>query len=111
MNAWNTGPRTPDAPGRYIRAHLRRSVMDRDNRMCRYCTVTVANTIDHVYPWSQGGWNDMENLVACCHICNSIAGDRVFIGGFSPKKLYILQRRRELRMKRREHETQEPSVE
>lgn len=98
-NPWNTGPRTPDEPGRYIRSHLRDAVMARDGIWCRYCGVTMSNSIDHIYPWSQGGWNDMENLVGCCNICNSIAGERTFIGGFSPKKLYILQRRRELRMR------------
>lgn len=32
-------------------------------------------TLDHVVPWSQGGSNDLENLVCACWVCNQVKGD------------------------------------
>jgi len=32
-------------------------------------------SLDHVVPWSQGGTNDLTNLVCACWICNQVKGD------------------------------------
>lgn len=41
---------------------------------CFYCG-GKPESIDHLVPWSQGGTNKRENLVAACHICNEMKGD------------------------------------
>jgi|688.fasta_scaffold583313_2 hypothetical protein len=55
---------------------------------CAYCGKTGTDqrgpderpwSIDHVVPTSRGGSNRMENLVKCCHQCNSRKGR--FVGG------------------------------
>lgn len=47
----------------------------RDNFRCRYCGRKpidgIKLTIDHVYPQSEGGGNDLLNLVTSCQRCNS----------------------------------------
>ena len=92
---WDTGPRLPDSGGRYISVYTERAVFARDNGLCRYC-MREADGLDHVYPWANGGTHHPTNLVACCTVCNSIAGLRIF-SEFSKKKRYILERRRQLR--------------
>ena len=47
---------------------------------CGYCGVTEAQagselTIDHFRPRSQGGTDDVANLVYACHACNEFKGD------------------------------------
>jgi 5-methylcytosine-specific restriction endonuclease McrA len=32
-------------------------------------------SLDHLVPWSQGGSNELENLVCACWVCNQIKGD------------------------------------
>lgn len=91
---WETGPRLPDDPGRYIPIAIQREVFARDADTCQYCG-RVGDTLDHVWPWSQGGTHHVRNLVASCQQCNSIAGERVFTE-FLKKKAYILQRRIDL---------------
>lgn len=46
-------------------------VYARDDYKCRYCHAKypddeVALTVDHVVPRSQGGGEDLDNLVCCC---------------------------------------------
>ena len=53
----------------------RRAVFARDNGRCAYCGGTAA-TIDHVVPRSRGGRHAWENVVAACHRCNNVKGDR-----------------------------------
>ena len=45
---------------------------------CFYCGSTERLGIDHVKPLNEGGANEVSNLVACCHGCNSSKrrGDR-----------------------------------
>lgn len=50
-------------------------VYARDDYKCHYCNardsdVDVHFTIDHVIPRSQGGGEDLDNLVCCCDIDN-----------------------------------------
>lgn len=89
-----SGPRFPDDPGRYIPLHLRQMIMDRSERICFYCG-NDALTIDHIIPWSQGGSHHPMNLVACCGVCNSIAGERLF-RDITDKIAYIVTRRERL---------------
>jgi len=52
-----------------------RYVMDRDDRLCRYCART-AHVVDHVIPFARGGSNTVDNLVAACWACNAWKTDR-----------------------------------
>jgi 5-methylcytosine-specific restriction endonuclease McrA len=52
----------------YLRACL---VYARDDYKCHYCNakdsdIDVRFTVDHVIPVSQGGGEDLDNLVCCC---------------------------------------------
>jgi len=56
--------------------HLRACLIyARDDYKCHYCQVRypdidVTFTVDHVIPRSQGGGEDLDNLVCCCAPCN-----------------------------------------
>jgi 5-methylcytosine-specific restriction endonuclease McrA len=53
----------------------RRAVFARDGGRCAYCG-SAAATIDHVVPRSRGGRHEWDNVVAACHRCNHVKGDR-----------------------------------
>jgi 5-methylcytosine-specific restriction endonuclease McrA len=53
----------------------RRAVFARDGGRCAYCGGAAA-TIDHVVPRSRGGRHEWDNVVAACHRCNHVKGDR-----------------------------------
>lgn len=47
---------------------------------CEYCGVMETDcagplTVDHHQPRSRGGSDDLENLVYCCHRCNTLKSD------------------------------------
>lgn len=88
-------PRFPDATDRDIPHATRDEVFGRDDNACQYCGEVAATTIDHVFPWANGGSHDPHNLVVACRVCNSIAGLRVF-PEFAAKKEYVLARREQL---------------
>jgi 5-methylcytosine-specific restriction endonuclease McrA len=50
-------------------------VLRRDCYICAYCG-EAANEVDHVQPRVQGGTDDLDNLVACCRMCNLRKGKR-----------------------------------
>lgn len=52
-------------------------VMHRDNHECKHCGATDDLTIDHIYPESKGGTNDIDNLQVLCRICNCSKGVKV----------------------------------
>lgn len=63
-----------------ISRETREAVLERDDYTCRYCG--AKNTkfhIDHVYPFSRGGTDDIENLVTACYRCNLSKHDKVGI--------------------------------
>jgi hypothetical protein len=64
----------------WCRQDLRLAIYLRDGLACVYCGEAVEDgvklTLDHVIPHSAGGSNKVENLVTCCHKCNSSRGDR-----------------------------------
>jgi len=62
------------------RALSRKNILLRDRYTCQFCgRVFPASelTLDHVVPRSRGGHTDWDNLVACCHACNNLKGDRL----------------------------------
>jgi 5-methylcytosine-specific restriction endonuclease McrA len=62
------------------RALSRKNILLRDRYTCQFCgRVLPASelTLDHVVPRSRGGHTDWDNLVACCHFCNNLKGDRL----------------------------------
>lgn len=42
---------------------------------CVYC-LGVAQTYDHVIPRGRPGWDDPDNMVPACFVCNSAKADR-----------------------------------
>ena len=62
------------------RALSRKNLLLRDRYTCQFCGRTLPAhelTLDHVIPRSRGGRTDWDNLVACCHKCNNLKGDRL----------------------------------
>jgi 5-methylcytosine-specific restriction endonuclease McrA len=62
------------------RALSRKNILIRDRYTCQFCgrTLPAAElTLDHIIPRSRGGHTDWDNLVACCHKCNNLKGDRL----------------------------------
>jgi len=56
-----------------INNKLRFEILKRDNFKCIYCGATSLETklhIDHKTPVSQGGTNNVDNLVVACKQCN-----------------------------------------
>jgi 5-methylcytosine-specific restriction endonuclease McrA len=49
---------------------IRAAVLKRDGHVCHWCQAR-ATVADHLTPRSQGGTNEMTNLVAACVPCNS----------------------------------------
>lgn len=93
-----SGPRYPDAAGRYIPLATRHRIVQEGGGVCFYCGNPLhVLTVDHVVPWSQGGSHHPMNLVAACNTCNTIAGERLF-RDITDKITYILERRRILGM-------------
>ena len=59
---------------------LRFEVFKRDNFKCQYCGMSapdVVLNVDHIDPVSNGGENDILNLVTSCRDCNSGKSDRL----------------------------------
>lgn len=68
-------------PGRKaVGKKLRFEVFKRDGFTCQYCgqsAPTVVLQVDHIRPVSDGGSNDLMNLVTSCAACNSGKSDRL----------------------------------
>lgn len=62
---------------RAIQPWLRAAVYDRDDRKCVECGSTEYLSLDHIYPFSLGGEDTLENLQTLCRPCNSRKGARV----------------------------------
>jgi HNH endonuclease len=63
----------PVSKSKRIPASLRFRVLERDKFRCTYCGATpqhAALHVDHKTPLSEGGTNEIENLVAACADCN-----------------------------------------
>lgn len=55
---------------------VRKQVMERDNYQCVECEGTDWLTLDHIWPYSKGGQDTVENLRVLCRSCNSAKGAR-----------------------------------
>ena len=64
----------------WIRPEKRLAIYLRDGLACCYCGESIEDgaklTLDHIVPYSRGGGNEAQNLVTCCHRCNSARGNR-----------------------------------
>ncbi len=61
---------------RAIPASTRAAVMKRDGFACVECSGTHALSIDHIWPYSKGGSDALDNLRVLCRSCNSRKRDR-----------------------------------
>lgn len=56
---------------------IRAQVYKRDNYRCVYCGTEVGPLqLDHVRPYSKGGWDSIKNFVTACRSCNAKKGNR-----------------------------------
>lgn len=70
-------------------ASLTRQVIERDGWICSYCDLDISKSdvrhaIDHVFPLSKGGTNELDNLCMSCQPCNSSKGDKILDEEWSP---------------------------
>lgn len=56
---------------------VRRAVYERDGHVCLHCGSTEKLTVDHIFPVSRGGADDLSNLQTLCHSCNAKKGARI----------------------------------
>ena len=65
---------------------LRKIAFERDNYTCVYCGAFEGVTLhlDHLYPVSKGGGNDLENLVTACDACNLSKHARIIPDAWIP---------------------------
>jgi hypothetical protein len=61
----------------YISVGIRSAVYERDGSMCVKCGARDDLTLDHIYPWSLGGPDTVDNLRVLCRPCNSRKGVKV----------------------------------
>lgn len=54
----------------------REAILRREGFKCIYCGSNKKLTLDHIIPRSKGGGNTWTNLVAACHDCNVLKGDK-----------------------------------
>jgi 5-methylcytosine-specific restriction endonuclease McrA len=60
-----------------LKPSLRTAVMERDAYRCKHCDDHINLSVDHIYPKSKGGSDDMDNLQTLCRSCNSKKGAKV----------------------------------
>lgn len=62
---------------RAIPSMLRAQVYERDGRACVECGSESDLSLDHIWPYSLGGEDTLDNLQTLCRPCNSRKGARV----------------------------------
>lgn len=72
---WRPAPISLSRPA--IPRAIRDAVMARDGNACVHCQATEKLSLDHIYPWSLGGPDTVENLQVLCRSCNSAKGAKV----------------------------------
>lgn len=75
---------------RSLAPSIRALILDRDAYTCGYCGYD-AEAVDHIVPYSYGGGDEEDNLIACCRICNNIAANHVF-DTLEEKRSYVRSR-------------------
>lgn len=88
-----------------ISKKLRFEVFKRDGFQCQYCGKSSPNVvleIDHIIPISEGGQNNLENLITSCFDCNRGKGKELlenYKEGTDPTEqaILLLERERQLR--------------
>ena len=55
-----------------ISTKIRQAVYSRDGYACALCQSTKPFHVHHVTPRSQGGTNELSNLICLCFTCHSI---------------------------------------
>ncbi|GHT28001.1 hypothetical protein FACS18942_07990 [Planctomycetales bacterium] len=56
---------------RYIPDEVKREVLRRDGGQCLCCGIKQDLEYDHIYPYSKGGQNTVDNLQLLCRRCNA----------------------------------------
>ena len=51
---------------------MRREALQRDNRRCQVCGKEYSGQVHHVTPRSQGGTDDLSNLMTLCGKCHML---------------------------------------
>ena len=72
----NTSEQISRIRNRRMQHAPRNAIYQRDNYRCVYCGSQNNLTLDHVFPFSKGGQETLNNLVTCCRSCNSRKQDR-----------------------------------
>lgn len=61
---------------------VKENILRKSDGLCAHCGCRVAVgdnfTVEHVVPISKGGTNELVNIVALCHACNTTKGDGVW---------------------------------
>lgn len=60
-----------------ISAKIRQTVMERNGYRCVKCDSFNDLQIDHIYPHSKGGSDNLDNLQTLCRVCNRIKKTKV----------------------------------
>jgi 5-methylcytosine-specific restriction endonuclease McrA len=79
-------------------------ILERDRYRCQYCGLdglaqfenSLIMSVDFVVPRKRQGTKEETNLLTACRPCNLLKGNRKFVD-VEEAKVYILQRRAELR--------------
>ncbi len=58
-------------------AEIRAIVFERDGHLCQHCGTTERLSLDHIYPKSLGGSDEIDNLQTLCVSCNSRKGTSI----------------------------------
>ncbi|WP_317105294.1 HNH endonuclease [Chroococcidiopsis sp. SAG 2025] len=51
---------------------IRQKILQRDNRQCQVCGKEYSGQVHHILPRSQGGTNDLANLITLCGKCHMV---------------------------------------
>jgi len=76
--------------GAFVATVYRSRIFERDQWCCQLCHSKVnrdavvpnpkAPTLDHILPLSKGGTHEPSNVQLACFLCNSLKGDRLYLG-------------------------------
>lgn len=76
IRAWDLERDQSERRARITQA-VRMEVYERDGHACVECSSTEDLSLDHIWPWSKGGSDELDNLRTLCRPCNSRKGARI----------------------------------